>query len=410
MRWRILLGVTVLLLGGVSGVGFAQGWDQLHAGSAEAVTVMSDGTIVLLSGAATYRSTDGGATWVEGGAAPQDVTIIREGPFGSLYATQPFGQGGVNRSTDKGDSWQVLSDVSSWDVAFDSQGDILVATEGSYILRSSDNGGTWAEQTIPEAGPYFWSVAVDANDWAYAGSQGEGVFRSQDNGATWSSLMGGEQAIVEGVTIAEDGTIYVAKETGLNVSTDNGASWEEAEELDGQSVGKRLVVHSSGTVYAASSVPFGASSTVSVSTDQGESWQSMQGNLDVGFINAIALDAQGRLYVAGANGLYVLENLSSVAAANTGAAPAYSLRTIGVQGNAELWVLLDAGTRLTAGAFVQITDITGRDVHRVSVAGFAAGQHRLNVLELGLPAGIYFCQLIGPAIEVPAKAVRFVVW
>ena len=116
--------------------------------------------LYVKTGDVIHRSTDGGETWSAGGAIDTWVNVMRLDRAGNIYAGT---SGSLHRSTDQGSTWAHLpwSAGDVWDVAFNSNGGIFVATETSFVQYSTDNGATWKIVGAAEMGP-VWSIAVDA--------------------------------------------------------------------------------------------------------------------------------------------------------------------------------------------------------------------------------------------------------
>jgi photosystem II stability/assembly factor-like uncharacterized protein len=145
------------------------------------------------------------------------------------------------RSTDSGDTWTQITNVSSGTIEWMEYGggSIWVICAAAQILRSTDDGLTWTARlnTTQNAMVACYSV-VDGNWIAHergtSGSSVDGKFwRSTDNGDTWNDVtpIG---TTLDGVTIlrpsSEDGNWYIAFQTGstdgrVYKSSDGGATW-----------------------------------------------------------------------------------------------------------------------------------------------------------------------------------------
>ena len=190
-------------------------WTEMtaHAGwpprSYQSSVAMPDGSIVLMGGVGNtnnvittyndvWRSTDNGATWTEmtahagwpprsyqSSVAMQDGSIVLMGGVGDANNNISH-YNDVWRSTDNGATWTEMTAHAGWpprsyqsSVAMQDGSIVLVGGEDTggrhpdNVLRSTDNGATWAE-IIAHAG---WS-----------GREGQSIVAMPDNSIV---LMGG---------------------------------------------------------------------------------------------------------------------------------------------------------------------------------------------------------------------------
>jgi photosystem II stability/assembly factor-like uncharacterized protein len=96
---------------------------------------------------------------------------------------------GLLRSTDSGETWQVLKNglprhfSIEFELAINSKGHIFAGGWGS-VYRSTDNGQNWMK--IDLKNEHGNALIVDAHNTLSAGT-GHGIFRSTDEGKTWES-------------------------------------------------------------------------------------------------------------------------------------------------------------------------------------------------------------------------------
>ncbi len=192
----------------------------IYAGTGE-VTIRSN----VSHGDGVYRSTDGGRTWRNMGLAetrhigdiivhPDDANTVYVAAFGDAFSTNP--ERGVYRSTDGGESWELVlfkSDrAGAVDLAMDlTNPRILFASiyqarryphsiesggEDSGLWRSFDGGESWEEITRNSALPQgvigkigiATSPARPGRIWAVVEAEDGATFRSDDYGDTWIRL------------------------------------------------------------------------------------------------------------------------------------------------------------------------------------------------------------------------------
>ncbi len=189
----------------------------------------------LLAGGVTggmYRSTDAGQSWTKTTTPEQmhSVTALAQDKrpgktnvwyhgTGEYYAiisasiVQASGNG-IYKSTDSGQSWQLLpSTVSNtpttlyandfdfvWDIVTDhtdANNDVVFAAVINGIYRSRDGGATWAPVLGGTTNPgnqteHYTSIAMAPSGVLYASISGSraysGIWRSADKGDTWAKI------------------------------------------------------------------------------------------------------------------------------------------------------------------------------------------------------------------------------
>lgn len=136
-------------------------WRVVRSGGGMVAALSASQAWLLAGTTSILRTADGGTTWSE-----------------SNKQASATGQWlrGVSVAPDGSTVWAVGSDYGAPDFNH--------GTAGSYLLRSTDAGGTWSTVSIPNMLP--WSVATGGAAVWVGGADGA-VARSLDGGATWSS-------------------------------------------------------------------------------------------------------------------------------------------------------------------------------------------------------------------------------
>jgi photosystem II stability/assembly factor-like uncharacterized protein len=195
-------------------------------------------------GGVVYKTTNGGESWTRiwHGPIPSSLTrymwihpedpeilyvstgIFDRGAVGEgnhTTETDPFGGLGILKSTDGGQSWEILGKENGLDFLYvgslymhPDDPDILLAATGHIaddpaliqwasdrrspmgVYRTSDGGETWMQVLTPRQeaiGQAFSAVEMCPSDpdIVYAGSDAA-VYRSEDGGLTWEKVTGGD--------------------------------------------------------------------------------------------------------------------------------------------------------------------------------------------------------------------------
>lgn len=168
------------------------------------------------------RSTDEGHTW-------QPLSRQGESDFHALASTDGgiVGFDGQLQVSSDGTTWEsVAEQIPVFNLAATPQDSVVLATTEDGLQRSTDNGETW--NAVPGA-PLLIVTAL--SEEAAAGITPEGqVYTSQDAGVTWvaQGAISGQGAAIA-THLVEDQTlrIWVATDTGVQVSDDNGQSFTD---------------------------------------------------------------------------------------------------------------------------------------------------------------------------------------
>jgi len=232
-----------------------------------------------------YKSTDNGLTWVpaNGGIERASISdIIASGPnlLAAAKSSCPVYLN-IFKSTDSGATWSGTSGLGGNVVnSFAIKGGTVWAfffalPNNSGIARSIDNGNTW--QVVP-------SIITDAgesivSDNAIIVAEDNFIWRSTDDGASWDVV---EQFALTGIgSFAKAGTkLFGAARSGIETSSDNGATWN----FEPFSDGAYSFSSDGSTIYV------GSNSKVFKSTDVGATWIDVSTGLGNGAIQALLYD------------------------------------------------------------------------------------------------------------------------
>jgi hypothetical protein len=167
------------------------------------------------------------------------------------------------------------------------------------LIKSTDGGETWqVVATVLDPPVDFHAMAVgksDANTIIGYDSGGRGLFKSTDAGKTWEKLDGpGDYVAALAMSPSDPNLVFAGTGQGLFQSTDGGASWSQLNQYKGIGV-LALAFDADGNLYA-SSEEFG----LARSLDLGKTWEGIGRPPDRLTTTSIVLDSQNKIiYVAG---------------------------------------------------------------------------------------------------------------
>lgn len=167
------------------------------------------------------------------------------------------------------------------------------------LIKSTDGGQTWeVVSTVLDPPVDFHAMSVSASDPNTIigfDSGGRGLFKTTDAGSTWDSFdYPGDYVIALAIAPNDPNLIFAGTPGGLFQSDDGAASWTQLNQYGGIAV-MALTFDTEGNLYA-STEEFG----LAKSSDLGETWQSISRPPDSLTATSIAVDSQNNvLYVAG---------------------------------------------------------------------------------------------------------------
>ncbi|MGN6525784.1 MAG: YCF48-related protein [Burkholderiaceae bacterium] len=284
-----------------------------------AVAFAADGTALAVDdGGQVLRSADGGLTWAVVGTLPSAAGHMRFTSTGTVlvalsgysYQNGSWSWGGVMRSVDRGASWTSVPGTAGFGSSLSERvadfvmldgGTILAAGDGARLMRSTDDGASFASLR-PDPSPSLAAVAAaDASIGIAVGSGGT-VRRTVDGGATGTSVWTPATSNLRAVAFADASLGVVVGEGGTGGTTlrtaDGGATWISgvAYGLSGDLVS---VAHVSGSTFVACG-PAGLWRSV----DGGLFWQpvTLSGLPPGATLEAVAFGSGGKGVLLGDDG------------------------------------------------------------------------------------------------------------
>lgn len=114
-------------------------------------------TLYVTGNAHIYKTTDAGSQWIDitdrvSVSGLGDSVGIKINPINSEVYIEGFN--GLARSSNGGDSWELLRDEKSklmaWFVAYSAMPSVLYSTDVRSLFKSTDHGNTWVATSLPQ--------------------------------------------------------------------------------------------------------------------------------------------------------------------------------------------------------------------------------------------------------------------
>jgi len=283
-----------------------------------------DGTVYVLGGLQTYRSTDGGDSFAELGGwfEAHDVADLA---FSPSYASDQIlfalvSNEDLFKSTDRGTSWApsgptgLTGGLSAFAVSPDYANDemlVAVAADSGQLYTSADGGATWSpgSLTLGAAGQHtlLFSPTFAADRVVLAASSTDpGAYRSEDGGATWSPvgwydpehayrggfIGGGVYALALAPNGAWDARAFAGTSSGIYRSADRGIHWSQHNDGLPRLMVRALAAapENPSTLLAGTgffehlrfdtTTPVESDGNLQLSTDGGRTWRDVSGRLE----------------------------------------------------------------------------------------------------------------------------------
>jgi Sortilin, neurotensin receptor 3, len=200
------------------------------------------------------------------------------------------GNTGLIKSTDGGQTWEVVATVLDPPVDFhamavsksDPNTIIGFDSGGRGLFKTIDAGKTWDRFDYP--GQYVTALTISPSDpkVIFAGTN-DGVYQSNDGAVSWTQLNQYKGIGVMALAFDADGNLYAStEEFGLAKSSDLGKTWESINRPPDKLTATSIVVDSQNNViYVAGFASPQGYQEVYRSTLDGRNWQLVGTNKDL---------------------------------------------------------------------------------------------------------------------------------
>lgn len=341
-------------------------WQQIKKGMIDDSDVFSiivdhSNPAVVFASACSgiYKSESGGSQFAKIQGIPfsaRRTRVLKQDPTNEniVYAGTTEG---LWKTTDLGKSWKRVSnpEIVVNDVAVDPRDSnhVLLATDRSGVMASTDGTQTWSTSNHGYAHRYVSALLADAKeaDTFYVGVVNDreygGVFYTRDAGRTWlqrSAGLGGRD--IFSLKQASNGTLVTGTNRGMFTLDRNASEWRptnvvvteqtiKAAKKGSKKATTTIVMKKAGTLDArVSDLELGSqrwlaatSQGIYSSVDQGKTWK---GGAVLGQKDFVSVRAQGPFMVATTRSTALVSNDSGVTWKQAGL-PSY---LVGIRGSA----------------------------------------------------------------------------
>lgn len=224
------------------------------------------------TGGGIYKSTNNGAEWfkVLGDNRNSWAWVITTDKFGNLYAG--CSGHGIIKSTDDGITWlQLSSTITPQAIAVNSNGDIFAGLSAGHVFRSTNNGINWVSVNFGANG--VRKILIKPNGYVFAAFPPY-VNLSTDNGTTWNRITPMGMAGANDMSLDSSGNVLICNSNGIFKTSNDGVNWQQ---ICSEGSLLSIAVAGDGAIYAGND--FG---TIIKSTDNGLSWLKLFSNISIG--------------------------------------------------------------------------------------------------------------------------------
>jgi hypothetical protein len=325
--------------GGVSGAGGTGGvatsfihatdpFPGITAGDLVNLLIKPSGEIYVARLAGLAVSTNKGDSWtVISSTLPSPIVgALGLNSLGEVVAG--VGRGTVNYGAYRlsGGTWTKCLNITAHDAVssfvLDKTGALVAATSSDAgIWRSTDDGASFTNVTlhVTAATGNIGNLTKDpSNGDLYTGGELDALYKSTDNGSTWTAAgladAEGYKGNILAILFNRLGELLVSRNmtngsSGLQRRTTGGVWTTSSNGIPAYSIVRDVQLNkTTGTVYATSASSNGASGGVFISRDDGATWNAFSTGLPGTPVMKVAIGPDGTLYAVHKDGTFYRTN------------------------------------------------------------------------------------------------------
>ncbi len=241
---------------------YGQDWTLLKSGSFRGLNIGNQGEIFMGESSSldpnnVLKSVDNGQTWQQASKGLTGVSVKSVVPHPQ---NSDVAYAGNYKSVDKGNSWSLISSLTSSDkvLGIDPSAPDTVFASGDGFKKSIDGGLNWTLKASGLGNLSANQFVIDKNNSQRLFAASIGIVRSDDGGESWQSKSNGiDQLTVKSIAIdsVNSANVYAGAKDKIYKSTDAGDNWSTALTITGQPSSYNINAlavdpKNSGTVYA----------------------------------------------------------------------------------------------------------------------------------------------------------------
>ena len=237
------------------------------------------------------RSTDDGQTWEILNIPGSNIGNLAVSESELVFASDEYNlNNSIYKSDDNGNSWVQCSLTGGRmrSLYASQEGYIYAGNEDGQFFKSTDDGTTWTSDSVTDK--QINCIGSCSNGQIFLGTAGAGIFSSTDFGNTWFQLYNPDEEIYS-IVINDSDYIFVTNFNRVLLSKDFGNTWDILN-IPLYTQGK-LGIDSTESIYVST---YG----VNKSTDNGMTWSDLGGPSDITAIQAFG----DKIYLATYSGVF----------------------------------------------------------------------------------------------------------
>ena len=209
------------------------------------------------------------------------------------------------RTSDRGKSWQksvIIKNIRMESLYFENSQNGWACGHLGSIFKTSDGGSSWNDVSFDDIGAIFFDmemkdsltgVAVGMRPVESNSFNGIAV-RTVDGGKNWEKFEVSGLAYSEIRQSKSKNKMYFMAIGRLNISNDDGKSWQSVATLEGAPA-------RTFSMYGSTGIMAGPKGTCGYSNDSGKTWYNKEQDKKKSFLSSILLNSQHG-YIAGSKG------------------------------------------------------------------------------------------------------------